>query len=208
MTRKNLLVCGIVAMCWYVFVNILVPMLYPGYDVVSQTVSELSAIDAPTRRIWSILLLVYTLLFGAFAVGIWFSAGTSKALKIVAAVVLFDALIGLFWPPMHQRAIIAAGASTLTDTLHLVWAFVHLILMLLMIGFGASVFGKDFRIFSGAIVIVFLVFGFLTTLESPGIEANLPTPWIGIWERINIAAYMFWIVAFVSLLLKRNRSVA
>ncbi len=126
----------------------------------------------------------------------------------IGDLVLFDAFIGLFWPPIHQRAIIAAGASTLTDTLHLVWAFVHLILMLLMIGFGASVFGKDFRIFSGAIVIIFLVFGFLTTLESPGIEANLPTPRIGIWERINIAAYMLWIVVFVSLLFKRNRSVA
>jgi hypothetical protein len=105
---------------------------------------------------------------------------------------------------MHQREIIAGGGGTLTDTLHVVWAFVHLILMLLMIGFGASVFGKSFRIFSVLIVLVFMVFGILTAIDSPGVNANLPTPYIGIWERINIGAYMIWVILFALKLLKRN----
>ena len=208
MVRKSLLICGILSMLWYVVINIIVPMQYPGYDIASQTVSELSAIDAPTRTFWFVLCIFYSLLFIAFGSGIWLSANGNRKLRFVAAVVLFDAVLGFFWPPMHRREIIAAGGGTLTDTLHLVWAFVHLGLMLLMIGFGAAALGKGFRIFSVAIVLVFIVFGILTTKESLGIEANLPTPHVGIWERINIGAYMLWVIVFAIMLMRRNNKPA
>lgn len=204
MAKKGLLICGILAMLWYVAMNILVPLQDPGYDSASQTVSELSAINAPTRTTWFVLGIFYSLFFIAFGIGIWLSSRGNRTLRIVATVILFDAVLGFFWPPMHQREILAGGGGTLTDTLHVVWAFVHLILMLLMIGFGASVFGKGFRIFSVVIVLVFMVFGILTTIDSPGVNANLPTPYIGIWERINICAYMLWVIVFALKLLKRN----
>lgn len=204
MTRKSLLLCGIIAMLWYVAMNIIVPMRYPGYDSASQTVSELSAIQTPTRTFWFILCIFYSLLFLAFGYGILLSANKNRKLRIVAIIIMVDALIGIYWPPMHQKQVIAAGGGTLTDTLHLVWAFVHLVLMLLMIGFGAAVFGKGFRVFSAIVVLIFFVFGILTTIESRGIEAGLPTPYIGIWERINIAAYMLWVIVFAILLIKRN----
>jgi hypothetical protein len=205
MARRGLLICGILAMLWYVAMNIIVPMQYPGYDSASQTVSELSAINAPTRTFWFVLGIFYSLFFIAFGLGIWLSANGNRALRVVAAVILFDAVLGFFWPPMHQRDVIAAGGGTISDTLHVVWAFIHLALMLLMIGFGAAVFGKGFRIFSVAIVLIFLVFGFLTSKESPALQDNLPTPYIGTWERINISAYMLWVIVFAIMLLKRNR---
>jgi len=204
MARKSLLICGIVSMLWYVVINIIVPAQYPGYDIASQTVSELSAIDIPTRRLWFVLCLFYSLLLLAFGLGIWLSAKGNRKLRFVGAIILFDAVLGIFWPPMHQREVIAAGGGTLTDTLHLVWAFVHLVLMLLMISFGAAVLGKGFRLFSAAIVLIFIVFGILTTRESLGLNANLPTPHVGIWERVNIGAYMLWIIVFANELLKRN----
>ena len=204
MVRKGLLICGILSMLWYIVINLLVPKEYPGYDIASQTVSELSAIDAPTRQFWFVLCIFYSLLFIAFGSGIWLSANGDRKLRFVAVVIVFDAVLGFFWPPMHRREVIAAGGGTLSDTLHLVWAFVHLILMLLMIGFGAAALGKSFRIFSAGIVLVFIVFGILTTIESRGIEANLPTPHLGIWERINIGAYMLWVIVFAIMLLKKN----
>jgi hypothetical protein len=207
MIRKALLVCGILSMLWYVVINVIVPIQYPGYEIASQTVSELSAIDAPTRPLWFALCTLYSLFFIAFGLGIWLSADENRKLRIVAIVILFDAVLGFFWPPMHQREVIAAGGGTLIDTLHLVWAFVHLTLMLLMIGFGAASFGKTFRIFSVAIVLIFIVFGILTTNESPGIRQNLPTPHIGTWERINIGAYMLWVIVFAAMLLKKNNKV-
>jgi hypothetical protein len=137
--------------------------------------------------------------------GVWLSANGNRKLRFVAIVILFDAIFGFFWPPMHQREIIAAGGGTITDTLHLVWAFVHLVLMLLMIGFGAATFSKAFRMFSVTIVLVFIVFGILTSKESFGLEAGLPTPHVGIWERINIGAYELWVVVFAFALLHREK---
>ncbi len=203
--QKFLLICGIFSSLWYVVINIVTPAQYAGYSIASQTVSELSAIDTPTRTLWVVLCIFYTLLLIAFGWGVWVSAGDNKKLRVVAVVVVFDAVFGLFWPPMHQREVIAAGGGTLTDTLHLVWAFVHLILMLLMIGFGAAAFGKQFRNYSIATVVVFIVFGILTTMESSGIEAGKPTPYIGIWERINMGAYMLWIVVFAIVLLQSEK---
>jgi hypothetical protein len=208
MGRNSLLLCGILAMLWYVAINILVPLQYPGYNIASYTVSELSAIDAPTRTLWFILCISYSLLFIAFGAGVWLTATGNRKLQIVAVVIIFDSVLGFFWPPMHQRQVIAAGGGTLTDTLHLAWAFVHLLMMLLMIGFGAAAFDKNFRIFSIFIVLIFFVFGLLTTFESRGIDAGLPTPFVGIWERINIAAYMLWVVVFANLLLRRRTAVA
>lgn len=203
MARKGLLICGIVSMLWYVAINMIVPAHYPGYDIVSQTVSELSAIDAPTRSLWFVLCAFYSLLFIAFGLGVLFSAGGNKKLRMAAFVILFDVVLGFFWPPMHRREVIAAGGGTLTDTLHLVWAFAHLLLMWLMIGLGAAVFGKSFRLFSVAIVLIFIVFGILTSKESTGIAAGLPTPHVGLWERVNIGAYELWVIVFALLLLKR-----
>jgi hypothetical protein len=42
-------------------------------------------------------------------------------------------------------------------------------------------------------LIVALVFGALTGMAATSVQANQPTPWLGVWQRINIAAYMVWI---------------
>ena len=101
-------------------------------------------------------------------------------------------VISLAWPfaPMHPR-----GAEfTLTDTMHIALAMVTVLLMLLAIGFGAAAFGKRFRLYSIGTIVVLVVFGVLTGLDAPRIAANLATPWIGVTERINIFAYLLWVV--------------
>jgi hypothetical protein len=49
---KVLLACGILSSLLYAAMNVFVPMLWDGYTMASQTVSELSAIGAPTRTLW------------------------------------------------------------------------------------------------------------------------------------------------------------
>jgi hypothetical protein len=107
---------------------------------------------------------------------------------------------------MHQREVLAAGGGTLSDTLHIVLAFVTVPLFLLTVGFGAAAFGRRFRLYSIATLVIAFVFGVLTGLDGPRISANLPTPYIGLWERINIGVYMIWLVVLaVALLRMRNR---
>ena len=46
------------------------------------------------------------------------------------------------------------------------------------------------------------MFGVLTFVEAPNVDKNLPTPYIGLWERINIAAFLVWILVFANILLR------
>lgn len=198
--ERLLLVCGLLAPLLYIAMNVLVPLTWDGYSTASQTISELSAIDAPTRPLWVPLGVAYTLLIAVFGWGVWKTAGGSRALQVVGALLIVQGLFGYFWPPMHLRG----AGFTLTDTLHIVWTMVVLCLMLVSMGFAATVLGKRFRLYTLATVAVWLVFGTLTGMESPRVAANLPTPWIGVWERINAGAYMLWLM-MLSLRLLRDR---
>src|SRR3954467_12770954 len=114
MARKTLLACGLAASLLYLAMNVFVPMQWHAYSSFSQTISELSAIDAPTRPLWVPLGIVYTLLVAAFGVGVWTSAYPNRSLRVVGGFFIVSGLIGLGWPPMHQRAVLAAGGATLS----------------------------------------------------------------------------------------------
>jgi hypothetical protein len=195
---KLALVCGILSPLLYVAMIVFVPTLYPGYNSASQTVSELSAIGAPTRRFWVWLGTAYTLLMAAFGWGVWRSAGHNRALHAVGGLILVHGLIGLYWPPMHVR-----GAElTLTDTMHIVWSMATVLLMTLAMGFGAIAFGSRFRLYSIATLGILVISGALAGMDGPRIAANLPTPWVGIWQRISIVALMLWLVVLATRLLR------
>jgi len=182
--------------------NIFIPPLYAGYNWMTQTVSELSAIDAPTRPLWFPLGIAYTLLIAAFGWGVLQSAEGNRMLRITGILMILHGVLGLTWSPMHQREVLAAGGGTFTDTWHIVMSVVTVLLMFLSIGFGAAAVGKRFRVYSIATILVFIVFGVLTFFEAPGVDKNLPTPFIGLWERINIAAFMVWLLVFAMILLR------
>ena len=169
---KNLLICGILSSLLYALMNIFVPLLFDGYNIPSQTVSELSAINAPTRTLWVFLAIVYILLFAAFGWGVWKSANGNRSLRIVATLIMVYAIINVYWPPMHLRG----NEPTLTDTLHIVWAMVTITMMMLIMGFGAAALGKPFRLYTIATFITFLTFGVLIGTETPNMAKNLPTP--------------------------------
>lgn len=202
MALKLLLACGILSPLLFVAMNVFVPRLFDGYSLASQTISELSAIGAPTRSLWVWLGTVYGLLFAAFGWGVWKSAGPNRPLRVAGALIVADGVVSLFWPPMHLRG----QELTLTDTMHIVWTIVTGLLMMLAVGFAAVAFGKWFRLYSSATLMIFFVFGALTGMEGPRVAANLPTPWIGVWERIIIAAQMLWI-AVLAVTLLRNQAV-
>ena len=73
--RRVLLACGIAFAILWIGMDIAASLLYDGYSYRDQTVSELSAIDAPTRPFWFALGTLWSLLVIAFAVGVRQSAG-------------------------------------------------------------------------------------------------------------------------------------
>jgi len=206
--RKALLACGVASSVLYALM--IWGIRYEGYSLISQVPSELTAIGAPTQALWARLGWIYTALVAAFGLGVLKSAGRNRAVTWIGGLILAYASLGLLWPlaPMHQREVLAAGEGTLGDTLHQLLAAVTVFFMFLAIGFGAAAFGRRFRLYSIATIVVLLAFGALTFLEAPRLEANLPTPWIGLWERINITVFLLWVAVLSAVLWRRQESTS
>ena len=45
-----------------------------------------------------------------------------------------------------------------------------------------------------------LVFGALTSLSAHAVQADQPTPWVGIYERINAYGYIVWVMMLAVML--------
>lgn len=204
---RILLSCGIVSSLFYLFMNVFVPLKYEGYNSASQTISELSAIDAPTRDLWVALGVIYALLTFVFGLGILRSTPRKRSLRITGILMMFHGVTGMLWPlfPMHQRQVLAAGGGSITDTMHIVLSAFTVLLMMVMIGISSIAFGNKFKVFSFVTIVLLVCFGALTGLNSPDMEANRPTPWMGVWERISIGVYMVWVMVLAGILLAFNR---
>ena len=207
MLRKIFLFCGILSSLLYIVMNIFVPMSFPGYESASQTVSELSAIGSPTRTLWVSLGTAYTLLIMVFGLGVRQSAKQNKKLKIAGGLIFVYGIVSLVWPfaPMHQREILARDGESLTDKIHLVLAMVTVLLMMASMAFAAAAFEKKFLLYSIATIIILLVFGALTGWDAGRVKSNLPTPWVGIWERINIGIFLLWIIVLSITVLRQQK---
>jgi hypothetical protein len=199
--RKVFLACGIVSSLLYVVTTILGAMAWPGYSTFSQSVSELMAFDAPSAALVFPLFFTYSILIYAFGVGVWMSAGQKRALRMVAILIVVKevlGLAGLLVGRMHMRGI----EPTWTDYMHLIITGVGVLLcMFPAMGFAAAEFGKTFRFYTFGTMLIFLVFGFLAGSQGAAVPANLPTPWLGFYERINIFGYLLWVVILAFCLL-------
>lgn len=199
MLRKSLLFCGILSALLYVGRDVVTLFTYPGYDFFSQVISEQSAIGAPGRDINVAIGAVYSVLVVAFGLGMWLSAGDRRGVKIAGALFVVAAIYGSFWPPMHMRG----EPTSLTDLLHLVWAAAWFALTIAVMFFVASALGKRFLYYTIGSIVTILLFGFFTGLLGPHLPRNLPTPGIGIYERVSIGAYLVWVVVVALQLWRR-----
>lgn len=203
MSRKLLLSCGIGSSVLYALVNIIAPLRYPGYDVVAQAVSELGAFGAPTRTLMVATGLPYNLLVLAFAWGVWIAGEGNRPLRAAAASLAAFAVLGFVSPftSMQQRG----EPFALTDALHIACTALTVLLMLLAIGFGAAALGRRFRVYSVVTLLVHLGFGAWAAADGPRLARGLPTPWIGVTERINIGVFLLWVVVLAVALMRAER---
>jgi hypothetical protein len=177
-----------------------------SYDWITRSVSELFALDAPSRPLVATAFLVYGVLMTAFGVGVWLSEGEKRSLRILAVLLVGYALIGLTGPLFFSMHTMVRGggiqAMAPSDVMHIILTATMVLLILLSIGVGAAAFGAPFRLYSIGTILVVLVFGALAGAQSGNIAANLPTPWLGVEERLNIFAYMLWVVVLAVGLLR------
>lgn len=205
---KVLLGCGVVAPVWWVAMDVVGSLRYPGYSYVDQTISELSAQGAPTKTFMAAFSgIPYLVLMLAFGVGIWLTAGGRRAQRVTAALVLGEVVwgvVGGFAFPMAIRG----HEETLRNQMHAWYGIGMPIFFLLAVAFGSRLFGKRFRYYTYGTVLALLVFGALTAMQAPKVPANEPTPWIGVEERVNAYLPMLWFVVLAVGLMRARAATA
>jgi hypothetical protein len=198
---KGLLVCGVLAAALYILTDISAAALfYPGYSYLDQQVSELSAIDAPSRPYWMLMTYPYGLLTAAFAVGVWRHAAGARSLRIAAALIMLLAINGVAWgllAPMHMRG----TEFDSSDAMHLGFAVSAIVLIVGFITSGALALGRGFRLYSAATVIAMLAAGAVVGTQVAAIAAGEPTRWMGLLERISVYGPTLWMAVFAIALL-------
>lgn len=198
---RLLLACGILGAVLFVAMDWVASFwLYPGYDFTSQQVSELSAIGAPSRNTWMALGFPYAALTFAFAYGVWRARAGRRSLAITAVLLTLFALNSFLWgwvAPMHMRG----AAFTATDTLHIAFTVVAVVLMVSFMTIGARPFGRRFRWFSGGTVAAMLICGGIVGTQVPAIAQGLPTPWMGLVERVSVYAPSLWMAVLALVLI-------
>lgn len=201
--RKVLLICGIVSSLLYVGADIAAAMRYPGYSYIDQTFSELLAIGSPVRPFMVAMASVYNPLVIAFGIGVWGAAGRKRSLRITAVLLLAYGVASFLGPfvPVHVRG----SEGTLTDTMHIIITIVIVLSILLAMGFGAAARGKAFRLYSIGTLVTVALFGALAGMQAPRIAAQLPTPWLGVIERVNIYSLMLWVLVLAVTLLRADK---
>jgi len=202
-----LLLCGIIAAVLYISADVIAAFRWDDYSMAAQAFSELIATDAPTRPFMVPLLVVYSLLFYAFGIGVISKARGLRALKLAGIFLITKEILGvvvtLFFP-IHLRGV----ETNYQDTMHGILTAVGVLSLLLAIGFGSGADGKWFRYYSFLTILLMAVFGIWAGADAPNIEANLPTPLFGLKERVNIYAYMLWMTVLAIILIRKGRSEA
>jgi hypothetical protein len=199
--RRALFICGVVSSLFYVGADIFAAMQWEGYSYTDQAFSELTAIGAPTRPLMVWVGSIWGALVIAFGLGVWGSAGRNRALRITGVLLVANVVAGFgggIFFPMHLRG---AGVTT-SDTMHIVFTTAEVLFLVLSIGFGAAAHGRRFLLYSIVTIVVLLLFGAWAGMDAPQVAAGLPTPWMGIRERINIYASMLWVLVFAITLLR------
>jgi hypothetical protein len=205
LVRKILLTCGILSSIIYIAGDITAALQWGQYDFSSQGVSELAAWEAPTRSFMVKIFLIYNFLVVAFSAGILITHNSSFTLRITGILILLyaiDGLAGFLLFPVHSRGVDETMAAT--STMHIIITAAEVLFILLSVGFGAFADGKVFRKFSIIILLMVAFFGFWAGMDIPKIMADLPTPWLGVKERVNIYGYMLWLLVLSVTLLKKK----
>jgi hypothetical protein len=167
--------------------------------------SELSATSAPTRVFLLSMLPVGSLLLIAFGIGVWITADGYRTLRMVGGFLVAFGITGVAWLPfpMTSREDMEQGVLSPNDLGHLILSALTVRLIVVILGFGAAtIHNLTFRVYSVVTVSAVLGFGAVVAMQAPKVGKGLPTPWMGLFERINVHGFMLWLAVFAVVLLR------
>ena len=191
-------IAGILAVLIYVIAVIIGSALRPGYSQIGNFVSELIETGAPNKGILNPLFIVYNLLTGVFAVGLWIfvqsksPAGSANLGAASAIVLILEAVFGLITVFFPQD--IRGTTVTSTGTMHIILAGLSsLATMGAMLLFGLWALKVPGLTGYGWYSLISVVFVFL----SGGLAAytgSTNSPILGLMERMAIGGFLQWML--------------
>jgi hypothetical protein len=205
-----LLACGIAYVVLYVVVNdVVAAHFYPGYDPVSQAISELSATGSPAMAFLAAFSPVWTVLWTVDRVRDRRPASRRRTTCTAdyGRSAHRPRIVAVLWLvfPMTSRADIVPGTTAVNDIGHLVMTGLTLIFVLAEIGFSAAAFGWPFRLYAVISCAAVVVFGALTGVQASKVAAGEATPWLGLLERLSIGAWLLWMAVLAVMLMTGAR---
>jgi hypothetical protein len=204
--RELLFICGIIAPFFFFGIDMLAGSLWTGYNFVSQSLSDLSAVGAPTRPLVMVLQLVFDMLMIAFGIGVWKKGGHNRALRVSGAAIIGNAAISSIvraFVPWY----LGKPASEPANTLNTVIMFFGMVAFLLAMISGGAAFHDWFRAYSFGTLLAYLGLCLLSLIVLSAIPAMQGTPTIGIQERTMVYGFLVWIALLaLTFLRKTNRS--
>jgi hypothetical protein len=154
------------------------------------------------------IFVVSDVLALAFAIGVLASADRNRPLRVAGWALVGIGVLDVVSPftPMHTREILAEGGGSWTDPAHLTVVGTTTLLIMVAMGFSAAALSKRFRFYSAASIAAMLVGGALTATQKTALEANMPTPLNGVFERIGIGPYLLWMAVLAVILYRAEQS--
>jgi hypothetical protein len=202
---RVLLVLGLLYPLFYVVINdVVAAARYRDYSRLSQAISELSGTSAPTRHLLTATIPAAMGLLICFGVGVWRSAHGGASLRAAGGLLVAHATTFPLWAlsPMTSREEML-GPIAPNDVGHLLLTALTLMFILLQTGFAATALGGRFRMYSRVTAIAVVVMGGLTALQSVQLPRG-PTPWLGLFERASVGAWLLWLAVLALVLLRKE----
>ncbi len=193
--RKALLSCGIAAAVIFILIN-LSGAAWPGYNFITQSISDLSAIGAPTRAAAYPLTIIYGVLMTAFGIGIWLLAHGKTAMRMTAALVLAYALFGLVAALVFPNRI----GTNAENILYIMPMALSIFSIVAAIGMGAIAFRSWFRFVSLGILALFAAMTLIGIFAAP--QSAEPVARAGLQERSMMVFNLLWVVLLARVLWK------
>jgi Protein of unknown function (DUF998) len=197
MNRKVYFVCGMLIPFMYIFMYVLGGALRPGYNHISDSVSELLSPGAPNKSLLTIIDLVYGLLHIFFGIGILQFIRESE----------YNALIGNIgaWMIMAVGIAIIGTAifpqdamgspATIPGRIHLILVFGALLPFSIISTLLIAIWLRRTGVFPGFATYSFISFAAIILLGGFG-GAQAGTPMMGLGERVSAIAIHQWLFFF------------
>lgn len=177
---------GVISLLSYIAAVLFSPLAYPGYNWMAQAVSDLSALDAPSKMLWTQLASLYGLsgIVSIMMVCVFIQGKLNKMLRTgiyLFAIMNWISLAGYEAFPLTEQGY----AGTFQDIMHMIVTVLVVLLsvsslILIMVGGYRHQFYPSLALWATAALSLML-------LGALGI-ATVPAEYFGIPERFSVFA--------------------